>query len=63
MAVFLAILIGVMAAKASRFMTRLTPHGKWVKALPVLSAGIVMLVGISLAFTSLLSGGVVSASF
>jgi len=57
------ILIGVLAVTASRFMARLTTEGKWIRALPVASAGIVMLVGISLAFTSLLSGGVVSRSF
>jgi len=57
------ILIGVLAVTASRFMARSTAEGRWVKVLPVVSAGIVMLVGISIAFTALLSGGVVSASF
>jgi ABC-type nickel/cobalt efflux system permease component RcnA len=57
------ILIGVLAVTATRFMTRSAGEGRWVRALPVMSAGVIMLVGISLLFTSLLSGGVLKMGF
>jgi len=57
------ILIGVLAVTATRFMTRAAGEGRWVRALPVVSAGVIMLVGILLAFTSLLTGGVLKAGF
>ena len=63
MVAFVAIPIGALAATASRFMARSTAKGGWGRILPVVSAGIVMLVGISVAFIALLSGGVVSRSF
>jgi ABC-type nickel/cobalt efflux system permease component RcnA len=53
--------IGVLAVTATRFMTRSAKAARWVRALPVFSAGVIMLVGISLAFSSLLSGGVLTA--
>ena len=56
------ILIGVLAVTATRFMTRSTRAGRLVRALPVFSAGVIMLVGISLAFSSLLSDGVLKAA-
>ena len=55
------ILMGILAVTATRFMARSTKAARWVRALPVFSAGIILLVGISLAFSSLLSGGVLNA--
>ena len=55
------ILMGILAVTATRFMTKSTKATRWVRTLPVLSAGVIMLVGVSLAFSSLLSGGVLNA--
>ena len=55
------ILIGVLAVTATKFMTRSAAAAGWARALPVFSAGVVMLVGVTLAVSSLLSGGVLAA--
>ena len=57
------ILMGILAVTATRFMTRSAKAARWVRALPVFSAGVIMLVGVTLAVTSLLSGGVLSAGW
>jgi ABC-type nickel/cobalt efflux system permease component RcnA len=57
------IAIGVLAVTATRLMTRSAAESRWVSALPAASAGVIMLVGISIAVGSLVSGGVLTVSW
>lgn len=53
------IVIGMMTVKASKYVELFSENQKLIKILPVFSAGVVMLVGISVAFNSLLSAGII----
>ena len=57
------VLLGILAVTATRFMDRLTGESRLVKTLPVLSAGVVMLVGVSIAVNALVSGGILRAGW
>ncbi|WP_291463697.1 sulfite exporter TauE/SafE family protein [Desulfobacula sp.] len=54
------ILIGVMTVKASKYLEIFSEEKKLIQRLPVFSAGIIMLVGISIAFNSLVSAGIIT---
>jgi ABC-type nickel/cobalt efflux system permease component RcnA len=51
------ILIGVLAVTASKFMTRSTRGGRWIDIMPVISAGLIMVIGLIIAVMSLRSSG------
>ncbi len=52
------ILIGILAVTASKFTERFSSGQKWIQHLPVFSAGVVMLVGVSITVKALLAAGV-----
>ena len=54
------ILIGTLTVTASKFTAHFSSQRKWIQRLPVLSAGIIMLIGISMAFNALLTSGIIS---
>ncbi len=54
------IVIGLLTVTASRLASRFSEHRKWVRVLPVLSAGAVMIIGIGIAFNSLVDGGILT---
>lgn len=51
--------IGILTVTASRRLAALEERRGWIPRLPVVSAGLVMLAGVAVAFSSLLSGGVI----
>jgi ABC-type nickel/cobalt efflux system permease component RcnA len=55
------ILIGILAVTAGR-MIRPAREGRWIEVLPVVSAGVIMVIGAVLAVTSLISGGVLAVA-
>ena len=54
------VLIGVLTVTASRLTQGFSEQRKWIQRLPVFSAGVIMVVGVSIAFNSLLSAGIIS---
>ncbi|MGO8878178.1 MAG: nickel/cobalt transporter [Desulfomonilaceae bacterium] len=54
------IVIGLLTVTASRLSDRISEHCKWIQVLPVLSAGVVMIIGIGIAFNSLVAGGILT---
>ncbi len=56
------ILIGLLTVTASRFVDRFSESRKWIQLLPVFSAGAVMVIGIGIAFNSLVAGGILTIS-
>jgi ABC-type nickel/cobalt efflux system permease component RcnA len=57
------ILIGVLVVKSTKLMLRSKTEAKWLRILPVFSAGIIMLIGIGIAFNALLSAGIINVNF
>jgi nickel/cobalt transporter (NicO) family protein len=57
------VLIGLLVVKSTGFMLRNRPEGRWVKVLPVCSAGIIMLVGVAIAVQGLAAAGVLPSNF
>jgi len=53
-------LIGILTVTASRLADRFVASRGWIQSLPVFSAGAVMLIGLGIAFRSLMAGGVIS---
>jgi ABC-type nickel/cobalt efflux system permease component RcnA len=51
------ILIGVLAVTAARHVRRLAGEASWVKRLPALSAGVIMLVGLAMVANALAQAG------
>ncbi|MGO9119393.1 MAG: nickel/cobalt transporter [Desulfomonilaceae bacterium] len=56
------IVIGLLTVTASRFVDRFSESRKWIQLLPVFSAGAVMIIGIGIAFNSLVAGGILTIS-
>ncbi len=56
------IVIGLLTVTASRFGERFSERRRWLQVLPVLSAGAVMIIGIGIAFNSLVAGGVLTVN-
>jgi ABC-type nickel/cobalt efflux system permease component RcnA len=54
------ILIGILTVTASRLTSRFSESQAWVQKLPIFSAGIVMVVGISIAFNAVKAAGIIS---
>ena len=54
------IVIGLLTVTASRLADRFSEHKRWIQVLPVFSAGTVMIIGIGMAFDSLLAGGILT---
>ena len=54
------IVIGLLTVTASRFADRFSESKRWIQVLPVFSAGAVMIIGIGIAFHSLVSGGILT---
>jgi ABC-type nickel/cobalt efflux system permease component RcnA len=57
------ILIGILVVKSTKLMLRSKTEAKWLRILPVFSAGIIMLIGIGIAFNALLSAGIINVNF
>ena len=53
------IAIGIFTVSASKLVEGFSETRRWIMNLPVISAGLVMLVGLSIAFNSLYSAGVI----
>ena len=56
------ILIGFLTVTASCFVDRFSESRKWIQLLPLFSAGAVMVIGIGIAFNSLVAGGILTIS-
>ena len=56
------ILIGLLTVTASCFVDRFSESRKWIQLLPLFSAGAVMVIGIGIAFNSLVAGGILTIS-
>ncbi len=54
------IVIGLLTVTASRLTDRFSESRKWIQVLPVFSAGAVMIIGIAMAFNSLVAGGILT---
>ena len=54
------IVIGLLTVTASRFGERFSESRRWLQVLPVFSAGAIMIIGIGIAFNSLVAGGVLT---
>ncbi|MGO9571883.1 MAG: nickel/cobalt transporter [Desulfomonilaceae bacterium] len=54
------IVIGLLTVTASRLADRFSESRRWIQVLPVFSAGAVMIIGIGIAFNSLVSGGILT---
>ncbi len=54
------IVIGLLTVTASRLADRLSESRRWIQVLPVFSAGAVMIIGIGIAFNSLVAGGILT---
>ena len=52
------IAIGVLMVKARPLMERFTGEGRWIQRLPVVSAAVIMLVGLVMAVRSLVESGI-----
>nr|WP_203544838.1 sulfite exporter TauE/SafE family protein [Desulfovibrio sp. JC010] len=57
------IIIGILTVRASKLTERFSGSRKWIENLPVLSAGLVMLAGIAIAFNALHAGGILRINF
>lgn len=54
------ILIGILTVTASRVTNFFSEQRKWIQLLPVFSAGAIIVIGVSIAFNSLLSAGILT---
>ena len=54
------IIIGLLTVTASRLADRFSETRRWIQVLPVFSAGAVMIIGIGMAFNSLVAGGILT---
>ncbi|MFC1576831.1 nickel/cobalt transporter [Candidatus Omnitrophota bacterium] len=54
------VLIGIVAVKASGFIIKYRQEAAWVRIIPVLSAGIIMLFGTGIILSSLVSANIIS---
>lgn len=52
------ILIGILTVRTSKLTERFAGSRRWIENLPVISAGLVMLAGIAIAFNALHAGGI-----
>ncbi len=52
------IIIGILTVRASKLTERFSGSRRWIENLPVISAGLVMLAGIAIAFNALNAGGI-----
>ena len=57
------ILIGILVIKSTKFMLKSKTEAKWIRILPVLSACIIMLIGIGIVLNALLSAGIINVNF
>lgn len=57
------ILIGILVVKSTKLMLRSKTEAKWLRILPVFSAGIIMLIGVGIAFNALVSAGIINVNF
>lgn len=56
------ILIGILTVTASKFTARFSESQAWIQKLPVFSAGVVMVVGISIAFNAVKAAGIITVN-
>lgn len=54
------ILIGILTVTASRVTNFFSEQRRWIQLLPVFSAGAIIVIGVSIAFNSLLSAGILT---
>jgi ABC-type nickel/cobalt efflux system permease component RcnA len=54
------IVIGLLTVTASHLSDQISEHREWIQVLPVFSAGVVMIIGIGIAFNSLVAGGILT---
>ena len=53
-------LIGILTVTASKFLEKFSETKTWIQRLPVFSSGVIMIVGILIAFNALTAGGVLA---
>jgi len=53
------ILIGILTVTASKFTVKFTEGRKWIQFLPIFSAGVVMIVGLSIIVNTLVSAKII----